>query len=134
MMHKPLDYSNTESILAPIHKGMEVRDLVGEKVGEVQDLYFGTSGDEMAAHGAGAATAERPQMRERGFVEDLAQALFGDTEIPEELRDRLLNHGYIEVDGEGLFAADRYVLPEQISRIDNDRVYLRVARRDLIHS
>ena len=133
MNRQPIDSANqTENLLSRIHKGMEVYDLTGEKVGEVKDLYFGADSGSREEYSAGAASAPSPQIKDNGLVEDIAKALGGEPNIPEELRERLLNNGYILVEGEGLFGADRYILTEQIARVHDDHVHLRVARRDLI--
>jgi hypothetical protein len=38
----------------------------------------------------------------------------------------------MRIDSAGLFAADRYVMPEQIAGVSSDRVTLRVTRDELI--
>jgi hypothetical protein len=48
------------------------------------------------------------------------------------MRARLLRHGFIRIDTSGLFAADRYAMPEQLASVSNDRVTLRVTREELM--
>ena len=82
----------------------------------VEDLYFGAAGDESleGVEPAGisqAVTNGGNEMNE--LIEDFARALGGEDQLPEELRRRLLHDGFIRVDADGLFAADRYVTPDQ---------------------
>ena len=53
---------------------------------------------------------------------------FGREDVPEPLRSQLLRDGYVHLDANGLFARDRYILPEQISRLDADGIQLNVTR------
>ena len=46
--------------------------------------------------------------------------------------ERLLREGYVRIDADGLFAADRYILPEQIATVSADEVVLNVDKRALI--
>ena len=52
--------------------------------------------------------------------------------MPETLRERLLREGYIRLDADGLFAADRYILPSQIASAAGDEVTLNVEKDQLI--
>jgi hypothetical protein len=52
--------------------------------------------------------------------------------VPDELRARLLQHGFIRIDVSGLLAADRYALPEEIESVTDAGVKLRVRQDDLI--
>ena len=62
---------------------------------------------------------------------DIAEA-FAPYDMPEELRDRLLSEGYIRLDTKGLFAADRYILPEQIASSVGDELMLNVSKDELM--
>lgn len=131
-MQKPLGVNEQHSVLTSIREGMEVYDSHGEKVGTVEDLYFGASSDEMDAHGVGAATAPDPSLRENNIVDDIAEGIFGSDDLPEEMRKRLINEGFLRVDAANLFGSDRYVLPEQIDRVHKDHVHLNVPRNQLL--
>ena len=61
------------------------------------------------------------------LVDDLARAIFGKDDVPEEMQQRLINEGFLRIDAAGLFARDRYVLPEQIERVHGDHVHLNIA-------
>jgi hypothetical protein len=58
--------------------------------------------------------------------------VFDPDEIPEELRERMLREGYIRLDADGLFAADRYILPEQIASAGRDELMLNVKKSELV--
>ena len=57
---------------------------------------------------------------------------FGREEVPEPLRSQLLRDGYLHLDAKGLFASNRYILPEQIARMTADGVQLNVTKDALI--
>ncbi len=71
-------------------------------------------------------------MREDTLVDNLAEAFAGDEELPEAVRGRLLRHGYIRIDTSGLFASNRFAMPDQIESVSDDCVRLRVAKDELI--
>lgn len=133
MTDKTFEPNHTESLFTSVEKGMEVIDSKGDRVGTVDDLYFGADADEMRRHGAGAATAPDPSVRDDDIVTELAQALFDDNNLPEEMRKRLINSGFLRISASGLFKSDRYVLPDQIARIHDDQVHLNVAGDGLLH-
>ena len=134
MTQKPLEPTNVQSILKNVRKGMEVKDSQDKRIGTVKDLYFGADSDEMMRHGAGAATAPDPSVREASLVEDVARGIAdvsGD-DLPEEMRQRLINEGYIRIDTAGLLRSDRFILPEQIARVHDNHVHLTVTLDDLL--
>lgn len=135
MTQKPLDPAKIQSVLKSIHKGMEVKDVEGNNIGTVKDLYFGADSDEMMSHGAGAATAPDPSVREDSLIDNVARAFTDfDDDLPEEMRKRLINEGYIRIDTAGLFRSDRFILPEQIARVHDEHVHLTVTKDELLKS
>jgi hypothetical protein len=48
------------------------------------------------------------------------------------VRNRLLNEGFLEIAGDGLFARNRYVLREQIANVSGDNVHLTTTQNELI--
>src|SRR3954471_11500252 len=74
-----------------VHEGMKVVDSAGEKVGTVEGLKMGDPG---------AATDEGNELRDEGFLGDIAEAFGGDErepDVPGPMRARLLRSGYIKV-------------------------------------
>jgi hypothetical protein len=132
MTQKPLEPTKTQSVLKSIREGMEIHDSQEHKIGTVKEVYFGASSDEMKPHGAGAATAPSPDLRDDTLVDDIARGIFSADDVPEEVRQRLINEGFVRVDPTGLFKGDRYVLPEQIARVHEGHVHLNVKIDDLL--
>jgi hypothetical protein len=65
-------------------------------------------------------------------LDHVVDAIFGNDDLPETLQNRLINDGFIQIEGDGLFAEDRYVLREQIASVSGDEVHLNVTRDELI--
>ena len=115
--------------LQDIRVGMKVFDSHGHHIGKVDDLKFPEN-----AIAPGAEVAEVDDViddRDDTIVDIIADA-FGREEVGEPLRSRLLREGYIHLDASGLFASDRFVLPEQISGLNAEGVQLNVTRDALI--
>jgi hypothetical protein len=111
-----------------------VYDRAGEKIGTVEHVYLGEVSNEVNKRGGGPVTAPSPGRGERSLIEDVATAIFPSDQVPETLRQRLLRQGFLRIDSTGLFAADRYVMPDQIADVSVDRVTLQVTRDELIKS
>ena len=118
------------TILEEVRKGMTVCDPSGAEIGTVEFVHLteedpSTPGSEPAT----VSPAERQQSYSPvGYIADA----FRTDEVPEPLRERLLRHGFIRVDAAGLFAADRYVLRDQIASVSGDRVTLTVGEDELV--
>jgi hypothetical protein len=65
------------------------------------------------------------------LVDNIVDAFRVD-DLPEEIRQRLLMQGFVRIDAEGIFAADRYVLPEQIAGVADDELMLNVEKSELV--
>jgi hypothetical protein len=118
-------------ILNQIYEGMTVYDQEGEKLGTVRRVYLGAVSTEDDERGFGPATTSAGEPAGSALLEDFAQ-IFAPDPIPEPMRARLLRRGFIRIDTTGLFAADRYAMPEQIASVSGDRITLRVTREELI--
>jgi hypothetical protein len=121
----------TNTILSQIHEDMRVCDSAGEEIGRVREIFLGAVSDIKDQPGVGPATTSETAWRNETLVDNLAEA-FADDPLPEVLRDRLLREGYIRIDTHGLFASDRFALPDQIDSISEDCVRLRLTREELI--
>jgi hypothetical protein len=112
------------TLLNMIKDGMTVVDGAGDEIGVVESVYLGTRNDEALETGGTMATSPDIDLSDSDTpVEDLAKALI-PMEIPEELAKRFLRNGYIRVNVSGLFAGDRFVLPDQIASVTNGTVRL----------
>jgi hypothetical protein len=116
------------NLMRDIHKGMKVFDRDDHEIGTVEWVKFGD--DDPSTPQVEAVTSSEPQRRD-SIIDNIAEA-FSPDEIPEALRARLMQQGFVRVDSNGLFAHDRYVLPEQIMGISSDRVTLKVGKDELI--
>jgi hypothetical protein len=132
MSQQPFEQQHGNRILTQIYEGMTVYDRAGDKIGTVEHVYLGGVSEEADKRGGGPETVPSLGRGESSLIEDFAQAIFPSDQLPETLRQRLLRHGFIRIDSTGLFAADRYVMPDQIADVSDDRVTLRVTRDELI--
>ena len=119
---------NTQHPFANVQKGMKVINKNDKEVGTVDHIYFGAAPEISNGPCTGAATAPKPEMREPSLIEQAADSIFGTDTFPDEIREQLLNKGFIRVDSFSLFAGDRYFLPDQIERSEGDEIYLNVHR------
>jgi hypothetical protein len=130
------EVSGRGSVLSQIREGMAVYDSANRHIGKVDFVRFGTSGEMQQDLGKGPASvapADDLKMRNDSFIDNLAEA-FHPNDVPEVLQARLLQDGYIRLDAAGLFAADRFIVPDQIAGVTNDGVQLTVTRDELIKS
>ena len=134
MSQPPFEPPSGNRLLTQIYEGMTVYDRAGEKIGTVEHVYLGEVSNELDQHGGGPGTVPSPDRGESSLIEDVATAIFPSDHVPETLRQRLLRHGFLRIDSTGLIAADRYVMPDQIADVSEDRVTLRVTRDELIKS
>lgn len=119
------------NVLALVHEDMEVYGANGDHIGEVEFVYMGASSPVENEMGTGAATNPDTEPHVDNIVDMVAEALDGD-DLPDVLAARLRQDGFIRIESDGLFSSDRYILPEQIASVGNDRVMLKVNKADLI--
>lgn len=130
----PSDATGRRSILNSIHEDMIVYDINEERIGLVDFVHFGAASEVDQNLGRGAASpgpADSSQMRDDTFVDMIADAFDGQ-DVPRELRRKLLQEGYVRMDADGLFAADRFIVPDQIDSVREHDLHLNVARDQLI--
>jgi hypothetical protein len=95
-------------------------------------VYLGAVTEEEEERGLGPATVSSPEKSEHSLIEDFMNAVSPHDPVPDPLRQRLLRHGFIRINTSGLFAADRYAMPDQIASVADDRITLHVMREDLM--
>jgi hypothetical protein len=116
--------SDHKTMFSKIKEGMTVYDNTGAEVGTVEIVHFSeANGSENSTYAGAAAPPEEPA---RPDLTEVIGRLFGGDKLPDELRDRLLMHGFIKVDSAKLFGSDRYVMLDQIAKVENDGVFLKV--------
>jgi hypothetical protein len=115
--------------LNQIHKGMNVFDSSGDKIGTVDWVKMT---DEIPDTPQAEQITTQPGVtRDRTFVDNIAEA-FSSDDVPEEVRERLLRDGFVRIDTDGIFSSDRYVLPEQIASVTDSDVIITKRRDELI--
>jgi hypothetical protein len=131
MTQQPFAPHEGQSILTQISEGMPVYDRENDKVGTVRSVHLGAVSVEDDRRGLGPATTSAEEATDSSLLEDFAR-IFAPEALPEPVRARLLRHGFIRIDTTGLFAADRYAMPEQIGSVSGDRVTLQVTGKELL--
>ncbi len=124
---------NERNPLELVHEGMKVLDRNGKDIGKVNMVRMSGVSNTASNRGLGSTTttSSNTAVPSDTLVDDVASA-FANDHLPEELRERLMHKGFFRLDTKGLFASDRYVLPEQIASVSNDEVHLKVSRDELI--
>lgn len=117
------------NVLRGIHEGMKVFDASHNEIGRVDWVQFGN--DNPSTEDAEARTTAGMEKRDDSLIDNIVDAFRVD-DLPEVVRQRLLMQGFIRIDAEELFAADRYVLPEQIGSVSGDELMLTVDKDELM--
>jgi hypothetical protein len=121
-----------DNILNQVRRDMPVYDSSNKEIGTVRWVYLGATTATQREFGTGPATiAPADQPKDHSVVDAVAE-VFDPTDVPEELAEKLQHSGYIRLDSHGLFAADRYILPEQIRAVTGGAVHLNVQYGQLI--
>jgi hypothetical protein len=121
-------------LLVEVEEGMKVYDRNGDEVGKVEFIFMGGTDEEAEQRGTGPATAPDIEMAEDDFMLDMAH-LFGAgyEDMDETMRDRLLRHGFIRIDG-GLLRGDSYAIRDSVTRVGEDGIHLRISKDELIEA
>ena len=119
-----------QTLPTDIRKGMKVYDSLRNEIGTVDDFRFSENAGSPNIEVEDIDASDR--RGETSLVEDIAEAFSPDDDLPEVLRDRLLTEGYVRLDTKGLFASDRYILPEQIASSSGDTLQLNVSKDELM--
>ena len=117
-----------QNVLESVSEGMKVFDSANHEIGTVEYVKL-VETDPATGEPVASGTEEDDNHRET-LLEVVAEA-FADDEIPEVVQKRLLHEGFIRMDADGLFAADRYVMPDQISGVSGGKVMLKVSKDEL---
>ena len=117
-----------QNVLESVSEGMKVIDSGNHQIGTVE--YVKLVETDSATGQPLASEIEEDNDQRESLFQVLAEA-FVDDDIPEVVQKRLLHDGFLRMDADGLFAADRYVLPDQISSVSGDKVMLKVSKDQL---
>lgn len=130
MTEQSFNWESTQDALRHVREDMYVYDRSGERIGKVTEIVFGETDE----RGLGAATPSSRSLRGDTIVDRMADAVGGGETMPESVRQRMLQEGYIRVNLEGIFSGSRYVLAGQIDRVQDDQVLLRITRDQMAHT
>jgi len=114
--------SNRENTLSKIEEGMKIFDNSGNEVGTVEWVHFGEAEGPPPSGAASPSTEPVPSE-----LPEIIRKKFSSDKLPKELQERLLMHGFVKMDSKKLFGADRYVMSNQIDRVEKSGVHLAVA-------
>ena len=114
-----------------VHEGMTILDSAMNAIGTVESFR---STDEAPDRPDVDAAGVSPILEEeRNTMSALLEDLFHpDDGLPRELQEKALREGFVRLDADGLFAADRYIFPEDIDRVEGESLVLAVRRDDLL--
>lgn len=118
----------TSASLRDVEQGMRVFDRERHEIGKVEWVQFGDDDPETPEVEASGPS----DRRDDDTLLDVIAKAFSTDDLPEEVRARLLHQGLVRIDADGLFAADRYVMPEQIDSVSDDGLMLNVTRDELM--
>ena len=117
-------------VLRSVHEGMKVIDSSRREIGRVDWVQYGSDAPETPDVEAQSTEGMKEPLADT-LVDNLVDAFRVD-DLPEEIRQRLLMQGFVRIDAAGIFAADRYVLPEQIAGVADDELMLNVEKSELV--
>lgn len=113
-----------------IEEGYTVRDAAGDDVGTV--LTFRFSDDDPRTSVAEAATPTTPNDgRPASILESVIDVFADDTDMPQELRESLLQQGFIRI-RRGALMSDVFATMDQVARVADEVVYLNVRKEGLV--
>lgn len=113
----------TPDPLARVEVGMRVLDSDDQQVGTVTAMKAGDPG---------AATAQG-QRQTPGPVARVVDAFLGaEPSVPRQRAEQLLRGGYLRIDARGFLARDLYAGADEVDRVDESGVRLRVPGARLV--
>ena len=114
-----------------LHEGMSVVDSAMHEIGTIETFRVT---DEVPGQPEVDAAGVSPVFEEERetLAGILADVFRPDDQLPREMQEKALREGFVRLDADGLFAADRYIFPEQIDRVEGDRLVLAVRKEDLL--
>jgi hypothetical protein len=126
--------AQANQVLTQVYEGMKVYDKAGNEIGTVEYVYLGDLTEAADEYDQGEATLFVLGDHESSLIEEFARDVALSKRVPDTWRARLLRRGFLRINSIGLFAADRYAMPEQIASVSDDHVSLRVSCDELLKS
>lgn len=114
-----------------VEEGMAVYDANGDHIGEVKLVRM--SDENPNRPGAETVTAQKRETR-NSLIDNLAEALVtdGQEDLPEDLRARLQQKGFIRID-QGMLKPDCFAMADDIAAVGEDKVTLNVMGEKLLN-
>jgi len=132
-----MDMPDATNVLTRVYKGMIVNDMHGKPVGVVDAVVMGGAQDNANVESSGSVPVA-PQVNLSGSGASIANIQYVDNldvNLPEELRNHLLQSGYLRVKPAGALATVNYfVLPGQIAHVGENRLKLTLPMDQLVKS
>lgn len=130
---KPFDMEH--NILMKIHEGAKVYDREQNEIGQVDDVFLGSANDDTIDSAETTAAGSYPagtdtQSITPNFAMGGARNL-SDNEPVTSVKNRLLREGYVHIET-GILSRDRVVLPEQIAKVEDRKLTLKVTKDQLL--
>jgi len=119
-----------DAIPSTIREGMTVVDRSLEEIGTVETFRIGDE-DPMRPGPETSGVSPVLKQERNTLASVLADVFLPEDRLPREMQEKALREGVIRLDAHGLFAADRYIFPEHIDRIEGERLVLAVDKQDL---
>ncbi len=122
-------------LLRQVHEGMPVYDVEEKEVGKVRKIFFGGANDRDSEYGTGPAITAEPAATnsDPAIIYNVGKAIFGsDDDLPDVVRNRMMEYGFIQIDTGGLFSDFTYAMPDQIQSVDSNRVTLSTDKDNLV--
>ena len=116
-------------LLSEVKEGMQVYDNAGDKIGTVSFVQMGA--EDPNTPEIEAVTVETHDYLTNDLLEDFAAVLGDNTDIPDEIKARMLRSGFIRIDT-GLLQADCVAMHSQVEHVADDRVMLSIRGNELM--
>ncbi|QPC84130.1 hypothetical protein G4Y79_07085 [Phototrophicus methaneseepsis] len=113
-----------------ITEGMTVIDVNGNRVGNVEFIKFGD--EDLQDPGVEVNEPSTAPDETPNFFDDIARAIVGGPDIPQEVRQNLLRLGYMKIGNTGLFKGNRYATLDAVDHVHDDHVHLSIDSDALI--
>jgi hypothetical protein len=113
-----------------IEEGYTVRDAAGHDIGTVLTFRF-SDNDPRTSIAETATPSTLDDGRPASILESVVDVFADDTDMPEELRENLLQQGFIRI-RQGLLAPDLFATMDQVTRVSDNVVYLNTHKDGLV--
>ncbi|MCL4251565.1 MAG: hypothetical protein KJ065_25670 [Anaerolineae bacterium] len=122
-------HNHSANLTNYVREDMDVFDVNGDKIGEVD--FVRLSDEDPSTEYPETVTPGSVDDQASTFIEEIADVFTDWPRLPEEMRERLLRSGFVRID-RGLLKSDVIAMPDQITSVTEDAVYLNAAEDKLL--